>query len=113
MNKEIFSVTRDDYVGFLDQIRPDCRKIDRVEDDNGTTLNVYSIKTNKLRCSRYVPKEDGIEEFYVIEMPDDDERCAPRPKQKIVLETREEVQAFFDILNKIQHGETANDGTVS
>ncbi len=111
-NKELYEVTRDEYVGFLDQIKPECRNVEKVEEDNIVTLNVYSKKTNKLLCSRVAPQDDH-EYYYVINMPDDDERCAAKPKRKIVLETREEVQAFFDILNKIQHGETANDGTVS
>jgi len=34
-------------------------------------------------------------------MPDDDERQPGKPIKKIVLETKEEVQTFFDILSKI------------
>jgi len=34
-------------------------------------------------------------------MPDNDERRAPIPKMKLVLETREEVQAFFDAISKM------------
>ena len=34
-------------------------------------------------------------------MPDDDERCKPIPKLKLNLKTREEVQAFFNILSKM------------
>jgi len=34
-------------------------------------------------------------------MPDDDERREPIPKIKLELETREEVQAFFDAISKI------------
>ena len=33
-------------------------------------------------------------------MPDDDERRNPIPKMKVVLETREEVQKFFDAISK-------------
>jgi hypothetical protein len=34
-------------------------------------------------------------------MPANEDRCAAKPVQKIVLETKEEVQAFFDILQKV------------
>jgi len=33
-------------------------------------------------------------------MPEDEERQAGRPIKKIILETPEEVQTFFDILSK-------------
>ena len=40
--------------------------------------------------------------YYIFEMPDDDERVEPKPVLKITLDDRNDVQAFFDILNKIQ-----------
>jgi len=39
--------------------------------------------------------------YYVITMPDDDERKAPPRKRKIELQTREEVEAFFKIINDL------------
>ena len=41
-------------------------------------------------------------------MPDNDERKAPTPIRKIVLETKEQVQAFFDFLAR-KNKETKND----
>ena len=41
-------------------------------------------------------------------MPDDNERKAPTPVCKINLKTKEEVQAFFDFINK-QQKEKKND----
>ena len=46
--------------------------------------------------------EDGEEYYYVFNMPDDDERIAPKPVMKITLDNKEDVQAFFDALNKLQ-----------
>ena len=46
-----------------------------------------------------------IEHYFIFNMPEDNERIAPKPVMKVTLETKEEVQTFFDILNKIQRGE--------
>lgn len=101
---EIYEVPRDDYVGFFDQIKPACRRTEKDENGDYTFLRTYSTKTNKLLCLRMIPKLDDLEEhFYVYEMPDDDERRAGRPRRKLILSTQEEVQAFFDILAKVQN----------
>ena len=42
-------------------------------------------------------------------MPEDKERCVPARIRQYHLESKEEVQAFFDIINKIKKGEIAND----
>ena len=65
-----------------------------------TTINFYSKKTNKLLCARNIP-QDGIETYFVFNMPDDDERVQPKAIRQIKLETKEEVQAFFNALNKV------------
>ena len=106
---DIYEVSRDEYVGFLNQIRPSARATKTLEEKNYTILNSYSIKNNNHLCTRMIPKnEDEIEKYYVINMPDDDERQAPKAVRKIVLESKEEVQTFFDILSKLQKGEESN-----
>ena len=52
--------------------------------------------------------EPEPEKYYIFEMPDDDERCAPRATVQVQLDTKEEVQAFFDFLAK-QNKEENND----
>ena len=89
MDNSIYEVTREDYKGFVNQIKPECRdvKIEKI----GTThvaAKVFSKKTG--------------EKYYIFEMPDWDERCEPVPVRKLVLETKEEVQAFFDAIAKLQ-----------
>ena len=42
-------------------------------------------------------------------MPDNDERQRGKPVRKITLETKEEVQAFFDILSNISKENKIND----
>lgn len=49
---------------------------------------------------RIIPDNEK-EKYYIFKMPEDDERIPPAPIRRIVLEDKDEVQAFFDILNKI------------
>ncbi len=101
MNPDLFEVTRDDYVGFLDQIKRDCKAVKKSTRDNLNVLEVYSKNTDKLLCARTVNIDDNSEKFYIYNMPENEERQASPARRKIVLETKEEVQAFFDILSKV------------
>ncbi len=113
MDNSIFEVTRNDYKGFVEQIKPECRKV--VLEQIGTThsaAKIYSNKTGKCLCSRIFYSADfgepEPEKYYIFEMPDDDERRPPIPVRKLVLNSKEEVQAFFDAIKKIQE-EKQND----
>ena len=113
MNDSIFEVTRDEYKGFVDEIKQDCRRVEVVQiDKKHTAAKIYSKKTGKCLCSRVAySAETGDpdpEKYYIFEMPDNDERKAPTPIRKIVLETKEQVQAFFDFLAR-KNKETKND----
>ena len=111
MDKEIYEVTRDEYVGFLDQINPKSRLAEKEVENGTTSLRVLSIKTGKLLCERVI-SPDNEEQYYVYEMPDDDERIAPRPRMRIQLETKEEVQSFFDILSQLQKEADLKNGRI-
>ena len=107
MDNNIYEVTRDDYKGFVSQIKPECRDV-RIEEigDTHIAAKIYSKKTGKCLCSRVAYSADygdpDPEKYYIFEMPDDDERCAPIPVQRITLTSKEEVQAFFDAVKKLQ-----------
>ena len=45
-------------------------------------------------------------------MPDNDERIEPKGVMKLTLNTKEEVQAFINILNKVQAEAHKNDGNL-
>ena len=42
--------------------------------------------------------------YYIFEMPEDSERCAPQVIRRITLETKEEVQAFLNYISQQQKG---------
>ena len=112
-DESIFEVTRNDYKGFVEQIKPDCRRIEVVQiNSTHTAAKIFSKNTGKCLCSRVAYSADygepEPERYYIFEMPEDYERQAPIPKQQIVLKTKEEVQAFFDFLAKKAKEEKEN-----
>lgn len=107
MDDNIYEVERDDYAGFIGQLNKQMMDVEQYYEDKTTTIKIISKKTGTLLCSRIIP-DDDIEHYYVFNMPEDDERIAPRPVLKITLNDREEVQNFFNALNKLQQ-EKKND----
>ena len=101
MDNSIYEVERGDYVGFLEQIRPDCKDSSVQHFEDTTVIKVFSRTTGMHLATRIIP-EAGPEHYYVFTMPLPEERCDPKPVQQVELKTREEVQKFFDILSKIQ-----------
>lgn len=113
MDNEIYAVERDDYAAFIGQLNKNLMDVVEKRDEDTLTLQIFSQKTNKHLCSRVITLEDGNEEYFIFNYPDSDERIAPKPVMKITLETKEEVQEFFNILNKIELEAHKNDGTLS
>ncbi len=98
---EMYEVTRDEFVGFKDQFKSGIYLTEKDSDDKLNTLKYISIKTGALLCAQTEDINTGDMKYYVITMPDDDERKAPPRKRKIELQTREEVEAFFKIINDL------------
>lgn len=99
MDNEIFEVSYEEYMGFLNQIKKDAYFTTLTEYEELKVLEVYSKKTNKL-LARQTVNPDEEKKFYVIEMPDDDERKEAPHVRQIRLETEEEVKQFFEALMK-------------
>lgn len=103
MNKELYEVDRQYYKDFISQIKPSARDVVIEEDDQIATTKVISINTKKLLCARESHKKTQVpEKYYIYNMPEQDETQPFIPKRQLVLETREQVQAFFDFLSKYQ-----------
>ena len=101
MDNSIYEVDRDDYVGFIGQLNKQMMDLEQYYEANSTIIKIVSKNTGIHLCTRIIPDE-GEEHYYVFNMPADDERIAPRPVMKITLDSKEEVQTFFDALNKLQ-----------
>lgn len=102
MKDEIFEVTRDEFVGFMQQIKKEC--FVAKTDDDEKEVNYYSTDGARHFAKHTFSDEEG-DKYFVYEMPTDEERCAPRVIRKYTLETKEEVEALFEILKKAQGGE--------
>ena len=107
MEYSIYEVTRDEYKGFVGQIKSSAREVVTEQiSDTHTATKINSKKTGKCLCSRvYYTAEYGEpdkEKYYIFEMPDDDERQPPTPVLKLKLKTKEEVQALFDAFAQLQ-----------
>lgn len=113
MDNSIYEVTRDEYVGFIDQIKPEVRLCETVQEDKYNIINVYSVETGTRFAARVIPiaLENEGEHYYIYNMPLDSERRSPKAVRKIVLESKEEVQAFVDVLSKWQK-ENKNERTI-
>ena len=102
MNNEIYEVERDDYVGFLYQLNKEKMDVEEYDYPEGHIIKLKSKKTGKHLTTRIIDDEKHEEHYYVFNMPDDDERVEPKGVIKVTLNSKEEVQTFFDALNKLQ-----------
>lgn len=103
MDNSIYEVERDEYVGFIGQLNKEMCDVEQYYEDNMTIMKIKSKTTGTHFCTRIIPS-DGKEHYFVFNMPADEERIEPKPVMKITLETKEEVQNFFDALSKLQGG---------
>lgn len=102
MDNSIYEVDRDDYVGFLGQLNKEMMDLENYDYPDGYIVKIKSKKTGKHLTTRIIDNEHNEEKYYVFNMPDDDERIEPKGIMKITLNTKEEVQALFDAINKLQ-----------
>ena len=104
---EIYEVSRDEFVGFIAQIKPECftHTIDTHYDEDTYNINeqiVHIVSADdERRFAKIVSTEEETRQ-YVYEMPRNEERQAAKPVRKITLGTKEDVQAFFNALQQIQ-----------
>ena len=111
---EIYEVSRDEYIGFLEQIKTDCKETEIIgRGEPYTELNVFSKDGQRHFTTQTIISKEEDEpseiKYYIFDMPLPEERCAPKIVRKMTLTSKEEVQAFLDVLAKIQKGEDKND----
>lgn len=113
-DKAMYEVSRDEYKSFIEQIKPECRRVELDKLDwRLTAAKVYSVKSGRCLASRVFDHRQEVnnpepERYYIFEIPEANESLPPIPKLKINLETREQVQAFFNAVSK--HKEMSENG---
>jgi hypothetical protein len=100
MDNSIFEVSRDEYAGVVAQINPNFAEVEKYYTSECTIIKIVSKKGIHF-TTRIIPDE-GEEGYYVFNLPSAEESLPPKAIRKITLETQEEVQAFFNALNKLQ-----------
>lgn len=111
MDNSIYEVTRDEYAGFIGQLNKEMMDVEQFYEEDLTIIKIRSKNTGIHLCTRMI-SADGNEYYYVFNMPADDERIAPKAVMQIKLDTKEEVQAFFNALNKLQKEAHENAGDI-
>ena len=101
MNKEIYQVERDEYAGLIGEMKTSCFDMEKEYNEDNIHIKLVSKKTGHVISERIIDAEQN-ETYYIYELPENDERMAPKKIRQYRLESKEEVQAFFDILNKLQ-----------
>lgn len=106
MNDEIYEVSRAEYASFVQTIKPECRKLERIDKGEYEILNIFGKESGKHFTSKITYKPDSKkyepEKYYIYELPDAREGIAPQPRVKVILETKEEVQAFLTGMKKLK-----------
>lgn len=101
MDDEIYEVGRNEYVGLIGEMKTDCFDMEKEYLEDTTVIKLVSKKTGKLITKRIIPHEDE-EKYFIYEMPDNDERLAPKRIRQVTLESKEEVEHFFKALNELR-----------
>lgn len=105
MDNDIYEVSHDEYIGFIDQIKPQDQKTDIYNENGYQIIKTYSTTTNTLYAMRMNPDSSGKNKhahYYIFNMPLNTERKESPLVRKITLQTPEEVRNFFDEVSKIQ-----------
>lgn len=108
MDNSIYEVERDDYAGFLAQLNKSMMDVEQLYEANMTFIKIRSKTSGELLCMRVIP-DDEPEHYFIFKMPLDEERIAPKPVMKVTLDTKEQVQEFFNALNKLELEAHKND----
>ena len=101
---DIYQVERDEYVGLIGSLKVDCFDLEKDHTEQSTSIKIVDKDTQEVITKRVI-YEDGNEEYFIYSLPDNTKRLAPKKIRQYHLETKEEVQEFFKILNKLQKGE--------
>lgn len=101
MNKEIYQVGRDEYVGLIGEMKTSCFDMEKEYSSDGIHIKLVSKRTGETMTERIIDEEQN-ETYYIYVLPENNERAAPKKIRRYCLESKEEVQTFFNILNKLQ-----------
>ena len=106
MTDDIYEVEQEDYLGFCQTLKKDCYTQTKNKIDDWHYEIVETSKmTNKILCKKLVTldfKKEYVtdQRYYVINLPEPEEKQEPTGKLHIELKTPEELQAFFKLISE-------------
>ena len=98
--KDYLEVDAAEYRSFVKELKPNFFHKEEEVFNTGKAYYIINNDDDKLICGNLYNNETEEVKYYIVNMPNNEARLAPRSVRKIVLETEEEVKAFFDIINK-------------
>lgn len=98
--KDYLEVDAAEYRSFVKELKPNFFHKEEEVFNAGKAYYIINNDDNKLICGNLYNNETEEVKYYIVNMPNNEARVAPQSVRRIVLETEEEVKAFFDIINK-------------
>ena len=98
--KDYLEVDAAEYRSFVKELKPNFFHKEEEVFNTGKAYYIINNDDDKLICGNLYDNETEEVKYYIVNMPNNEARLAPRSVRRIVLETEEEVKAFFDIINK-------------
>lgn len=114
MFEDIYEVTHNDYRGFVRQLN--SLRVNKVPIKNADNITIgeefHSNKNDILLCAMVQEDEEQPIKYYIINMPDDDERVAAKPVRHVILREPEEVKLFLDFISSQLKRDDKDDKTI-
>ena len=98
--KDYLEVDAAEYRSFVKELKPNFFHKEEEVFDTGKAYYIINNDDDKLICGNSYNNKTEEVKYYIVNMPNNEARVAPQSVRRIVLETEEEVKAFFDIINK-------------
>lgn len=106
--KDYLEVKATEYRSFVSELKQEFFHTEQEILSDKKAFYVIDNDSDKLICGNvYIEKTEEVH-YYIVNMPENSTRKAPRSVRQITLETEEEVKAFFDAINKVNRKEENN-----
>ena len=112
MDNSIYEVERAEYKTFIGQLNTENTHVEESWVGDVRSTKIYGDKSGKHLCTRLEDTEREEEHYFIFSYPEDEEYRDPTPVMTVNLDTKEEVQAFFNALSELQKETQNNDRNI-
>lgn len=99
-----YEVSRDEYAGLVREMNTKYFDMHKTYLEDSVVIELVNKHNGHIITKRIIDSDQN-ETYFIYELPKNHERLPSKKIRQYTLESKEEVQAFFDILNKMQKGE--------